>query len=162
VTDDFASRRLIIRLIIQAIRRDPSGSIWIDEAPNVSRPFPAGADQIDAGAAGHGSGGWFLRSLPAAVSVALGSERRLVKEDGMDFEQTMDAIARGVEIIGIVTLVLGLAAALVRAGAGLDGRPECGGGLPDRPDGVWTQHSVGAGIPGRGRHHQDRGRSAVP
>ena len=34
----------------------------------------------------------------------------------MGFEQTMDAIARGVEIIGIVTLVLGLAAALVRAG----------------------------------------------
>jgi uncharacterized membrane protein len=33
----------------------------------------------------------------------------------MGFEQTMDAIARGVEIIGIVTLVLGLAAALVRA-----------------------------------------------
>ena len=34
----------------------------------------------------------------------------------MGFEQTMDAIARGVEILGIVTLVLGLAAALVRAG----------------------------------------------
>ena len=34
----------------------------------------------------------------------------------MGFEQAMDAIARGVEIIGIVTLVLGLAAALVRAG----------------------------------------------
>ena len=34
----------------------------------------------------------------------------------MGFEQTMDVIARGVEIIGIVTLVLGLAAALVRAG----------------------------------------------
>jgi uncharacterized membrane protein len=34
----------------------------------------------------------------------------------MGSEQTMDAIARGVEIIGIVTLVLGLAAALVRAG----------------------------------------------
>ena len=33
----------------------------------------------------------------------------------MGFEQAMDAIARGVEIIGIVTLVLGLAAALVRA-----------------------------------------------
>jgi uncharacterized membrane protein len=40
----------------------------------------------------------------------------LAKEGGMGFEQTMDAIARGVEIIGIVTLVLGLAAALVRAG----------------------------------------------
>jgi uncharacterized membrane protein len=41
--------------------------------------------------------------------------RRFAKEDGMGFEQTMDVIARGVEIIGIVTLVLGLAAALVRA-----------------------------------------------
>jgi len=30
----------------------------------------------------------------------------------------MDATARGVEIIGIVTLVVGLAAALVRAGMG--------------------------------------------
>jgi uncharacterized membrane protein len=34
----------------------------------------------------------------------------------MGFEETMDAIARGVEILGIVTLVVGLAAALVRAG----------------------------------------------
>jgi uncharacterized membrane protein len=32
------------------------------------------------------------------------------------FEETMDVIARGVESIGIVTLVLGLAAALVQAG----------------------------------------------
>ena len=39
----------------------------------------------------------------------------------MGFEQTMDAIARGVEIIVIVTLVLGLAAALVRAALGLTG-----------------------------------------
>jgi uncharacterized membrane protein len=39
----------------------------------------------------------------------------------MGFEQTMDAIARGVEIIGIVTLVLGLAVALVRAGLALTG-----------------------------------------
>jgi uncharacterized membrane protein len=45
----------------------------------------------------------------------------LAKEDGMGFEQTMDAIARGVEIIGIVTLILGLAAALVRAGLALTG-----------------------------------------
>jgi uncharacterized membrane protein len=34
----------------------------------------------------------------------------------MGFEETMDAIARGVEVLGIVTLVVGLAAALVRAG----------------------------------------------
>jgi hypothetical protein len=38
---------LIIRLIM-TIRRHPSGSVWIDEAPNVSRPDPSGADQIDA------------------------------------------------------------------------------------------------------------------
>jgi hypothetical protein len=39
---------LIIRLIIQTIRRDPSGSVWIDEASDVSRPDRSGADQIDA------------------------------------------------------------------------------------------------------------------
>jgi hypothetical protein len=39
---------LIIRLIIQTIRRDPSGSDRIDDAPNVSRPDPSGPDQIDA------------------------------------------------------------------------------------------------------------------
>jgi hypothetical protein len=35
-------------LIIQAIRRDPSGSDQIDEASNVRRPDRSGADQIDA------------------------------------------------------------------------------------------------------------------
>jgi hypothetical protein len=39
---------LIIRLIIQTIRLDPSGFVWIDEASNMSRPDPSGADQIDA------------------------------------------------------------------------------------------------------------------
>jgi hypothetical protein len=39
---------LIIRLIIQTIRQDPSGTVWTDEAPNVSRPDPSGADQTDA------------------------------------------------------------------------------------------------------------------
>jgi hypothetical protein len=39
----------------------------------------------------------------------------------MGFEEAMDAIARGVEILGIMTLVLGLAAALVRAGLALLG-----------------------------------------
>lgn len=39
----------------------------------------------------------------------------------MGFEQTMDAIAKGVEVLGILTLVLGLAAALVRAGLALLG-----------------------------------------
>jgi hypothetical protein len=41
-------QRLIIRLIIQTIRLVPSGSVWPDEAVNVSRPDPSGADQIDA------------------------------------------------------------------------------------------------------------------
>jgi hypothetical protein len=40
--------RLIIPMIIQTIRLDPSGSVWTDEAPNVSRLDPSGADQIDA------------------------------------------------------------------------------------------------------------------
>jgi hypothetical protein len=35
-------------LIIQTIRRDPTRSDKIDEAPNVSRPDPTEADQIDA------------------------------------------------------------------------------------------------------------------
>jgi uncharacterized membrane protein len=39
----------------------------------------------------------------------------------MGFEEAMDAIARGVEVLGILTLVLGLAAALVRAGLALSG-----------------------------------------
>jgi hypothetical protein len=47
-TRNSSPRGLIIRLIIQTIRRDPSGSVWIDEAPNVSRPDRSGADQIDA------------------------------------------------------------------------------------------------------------------
>ena len=37
-----------MRLIIQTIRQDPSGSVWTDEASNVSRPDRSGADQIDA------------------------------------------------------------------------------------------------------------------
>ena len=39
----------------------------------------------------------------------------------MDLEEAMDAIAQGVEILGILTLVLGLAVALVRAGLALAG-----------------------------------------
>jgi hypothetical protein len=48
VTEDSASRGLIIPLIIQTIRRVPSGSVWIDGALNVSRSDPSGTDQIDA------------------------------------------------------------------------------------------------------------------
>src|SRR5918999_940260 len=39
---------LIIPMIIQTIRLDPSGAVWTDEASNVSRLDPSGADQIDA------------------------------------------------------------------------------------------------------------------
>ena len=39
---------MIIPLIIQTIRRDPSGPDAIDGVPNVSRPDPTGADQSDA------------------------------------------------------------------------------------------------------------------
>ena len=38
---------LDICLIIQTIRRDPSGSLWIDAASNMSGPDPSGADQVD-------------------------------------------------------------------------------------------------------------------
>ena len=48
VAEGAASHGLIIRLIIQTIRQDPSGAVWTDEAPNLSRPDPSGADQIDA------------------------------------------------------------------------------------------------------------------
>jgi hypothetical protein len=39
---------LIIRLIIQTIRPDPSGSVQTDDPSNLSSPDPSGADQIDA------------------------------------------------------------------------------------------------------------------
>jgi hypothetical protein len=35
-------------LVIQTILLYPSGAVWTDEASNVSRPDPSGADQIDA------------------------------------------------------------------------------------------------------------------
>ncbi|HSD24869.1 MAG TPA: DUF1622 domain-containing protein [Solirubrobacterales bacterium] len=37
----------------------------------------------------------------------------------MSFEQTMDDVARAVEILGVATLLVGLAAALVNGGRGL-------------------------------------------
>jgi hypothetical protein len=39
---------LIIRLILQTIRLDPSGAVWTDGASNVNRLDPAGAVQFDA------------------------------------------------------------------------------------------------------------------
>jgi hypothetical protein len=35
-------------MIIQTIRLDPSGSVWTDDASNVSRPDPSGAVWSDA------------------------------------------------------------------------------------------------------------------
>jgi hypothetical protein len=35
-------------MIIQTILLDPTGAVQTDEAANVSRPDPTGADQIDA------------------------------------------------------------------------------------------------------------------
>jgi hypothetical protein len=35
-------------MITQTIGLDPSGAVWTDEASNVSRLDPSGADQIDA------------------------------------------------------------------------------------------------------------------
>jgi hypothetical protein len=40
---------LIIRMIIQTIRLGPSGAVWTDAAPNVSRQDPARSIQSDAG-----------------------------------------------------------------------------------------------------------------
>jgi hypothetical protein len=39
---------LIIHLIIQTIRLDPSGAVWTDDAAHVSRLDPSGAIQADA------------------------------------------------------------------------------------------------------------------
>jgi hypothetical protein len=44
----FIGCALIIHLIIQTIGLDPSRAVWTDEASNVSRPDPSGADQVDA------------------------------------------------------------------------------------------------------------------
>jgi uncharacterized membrane protein len=46
----------------------------------------------------------------------------------MGFEDAMDAVARGVEVLGILTLVVGLLAALVRGGLALRGGQGAGEG----------------------------------
>jgi hypothetical protein len=65
-------------LIIQTIQQDPSRSVWIDEALNVSRPDPSGADQIDAehqatdlavGAARRLAGLGYARAVPMWLSL---------------------------------------------------------------------------------------------
>jgi uncharacterized membrane protein len=94
--------------------------VAVAEAFNVSRADPSGADQIDAAhqamdleVGPHSVSRPVLRSRLPSIDRS--------REDGMGFEEAMDAIARGVEILGILTLVLGLAAALVRAGLALVG-----------------------------------------
>jgi hypothetical protein len=79
----------------------------------------------------------------------------------MGLEQTMDAVARGVEILRIVTLVLGLAAALVRAGLVLTGGQDVEEAYRIVRDGLRTQHPVGAGISWSRPNHKDGGRPAV-
>jgi hypothetical protein len=44
----FVGCALIIPMIIQTILLDPSEAVWTDDASNVSRPDPSGADQGDA------------------------------------------------------------------------------------------------------------------
>jgi hypothetical protein len=79
----------------------------------------------------------------------------------MGFEEAMDAIARGVEVLGIMTLVLGLAAALVRGGLALVGGQ--GGEEGYRIVRAVFGRSIllGTGVSCRGQHHQDRRCSAV-
>jgi hypothetical protein len=47
-SDTLSDGPLIIPMIIQTILLYPSGAIWTDTAPNVSRPDPSGALQTDA------------------------------------------------------------------------------------------------------------------
>jgi hypothetical protein len=58
-------------LIIQTIRQDPSGAVWTDEAPNVSRPDPSGADQIDAEHQPTDLAVWGFESRPAPTQLPI-------------------------------------------------------------------------------------------
>src|SRR5262245_45495334 len=58
-----------------------------------------------------------IRLAPPGHPGAAWPGRRL--EEEMSVEQTMDDIARGVEILGVATVVVGLAASLVNGGLGL-------------------------------------------
>jgi hypothetical protein len=80
----------------------------------------------------------------------------------MGFEEAMDAIARGVEVLGIMTLVLGLAAALVRGGLALVGGQGGEEGYRIVRTVFGRSILLGLGVPCRGRHHQDRRCSALP
>jgi hypothetical protein len=62
------SHGLIIRLIIQTIRRDPSRSDQIDDPSNLSRPDPSGADQIDAEHQATDLAVWGFESLAARTT----------------------------------------------------------------------------------------------
>jgi hypothetical protein len=129
------------RLIIQTIRRDPTGSVGIDEASNVSRPDPAGADQIDADARlriwwSQPDRPWLSGGGREALGARLGGLPQL------------DRVAFGIGGAGHAPVRVGL-----RVGADLDcGRTELGDHgvqvanpqvqLPRLP---WTPEVVGVG-----------------
>ena len=114
-------------LIIQTIRLDPSGPDATDGPSHLNRPDPSGSDQIHAE---HQATDLEMSAHQVStVAFVLGSSSAdRPREDGMGFAEAMDAIARGVEVLGIVTLVPGLAAALVRAGLALFGGQGAGEG----------------------------------
>jgi hypothetical protein len=45
---EVAARVLVIPLVTQTTRQDPSGSVWTDDPSNVSRQDPSAADWADA------------------------------------------------------------------------------------------------------------------
>jgi Protein of unknown function (DUF1622) len=61
----------------------------------------------------------------------------------MGFEQAMDAIARGVEVLGDRDARRGLGSSPSPCWARPAGRPGCGGGLPDRPNRLWASILLG-------------------
>jgi hypothetical protein len=74
----------------------------------------------------------------------------------MGFAEVMDAIATGVEVLGVLTLVVGLAAALVRAGLALVGGQGGNEGYRIVRTVFGRSILLGPGVLGRGGHHQDR------
>jgi hypothetical protein len=62
---------LIIRLIIQTILLYPSGAVWTDEVPIVSRLYPSGAIQADAK---HPTRNWKVEDSSVALYEELGRE----------------------------------------------------------------------------------------
>jgi hypothetical protein len=117
------SRALIIHLIIQTIRRDPTGSDQIDEASNVSSPDPSGAGPDRRRAPGYGSGGG--GSSPCGAYHASGSARLLVLALALVLVRFVVAVA---ELVAAVFAVLvRLASTLVGSVGRLDALAAGGG-----------------------------------